>query len=98
VYGAAPYCEHSLQSVPLTFSAKLPPSIAALENHVVQAGHDNFVVNSGNLKDMREMAAFNIACYVANTMVCSYRCMNDPQPGLDTWGGALIKHLTLQQN
>jgi hypothetical protein len=35
-----PCCEHSLQSVALTFSAKLPPSIAASENHVVQAGHE----------------------------------------------------------
>jgi hypothetical protein len=35
-----PCCEHSLQSVAVTFSAKLPPSIAASENHVVQAGHE----------------------------------------------------------
>jgi hypothetical protein len=70
------------------------PTICALENHVVQAGYDNFVVRSGRQKDMGHMAVFNIATYVANTMVCFYRCMGDPQPErLGTWAGALMKHL-----
>jgi len=71
------------------------PTIGALENHLVQAGRDNFVVNSGRMKDMRYMAVYNVACYVVNTMVCFYRCMGDPQPErVGTWGGALLKHLT----
>lgn len=70
------------------------PTIVALENHVVQAGRDNFVVRSGRDKDKRCMAVFNIGCYVASTMVSFYRCMGDPQPSrMGTWSGALIKHL-----
>jgi Family of unknown function (DUF5677) len=70
------------------------PTIGALDNHVVQAGHDNFVVRSGHAKDMRHMAVFNIAAYLCNTMVCFYRCMGDPQPSrLGTWSGALLAHL-----
>ncbi len=64
------------------------------DNHIVQAGHDNFVVRSGHAKDMRNMAVFNIAAYLCNTMVCFYRCMGDPQPSrLGTWAGALVAHL-----
>jgi hypothetical protein len=71
------------------------PTIGGLENHLVQAGRDNFVVNSGRLKDMRHMAIYNVACYVVNTMVCFYRCLGDPQPErVGTWAGALLKHLT----
>jgi len=71
------------------------PTICALENHVVQAGHDNFVVNNGHLKDMGRMAIYNVACYTVNTMVCFYRCMGDPQPvRVGTWANALLKHLT----
>jgi len=70
------------------------PTIGALENHVVQAGRDNFIVHSGQLKDMGHMAVFNVAVYVVNTMVCFYRCMDDPQPErVGTWGGALMKHI-----
>jgi hypothetical protein len=70
------------------------PSIVALHGHVVQAGHDNFVVHGGEAQDMSHMAAFNIASFVCNTMVCFYRCMDDPQPNrLGTWAGALVKHL-----
>jgi hypothetical protein len=71
------------------------PTIGGLENHLVQAGRDNFVVKSGRLKDMRHMAIYNVACYVVNTMVCFYRCLGDPQPErVGTWAGALLKHLT----
>jgi hypothetical protein len=37
-------------------------------------------VRSGQQKDMGHMTVFNIATYIANTMVCFYRCMGDPQP------------------
>jgi len=71
------------------------PTIAALENHIVQAGRDVFAVRTGNLKDMRPLATYNVGCYVAHTMVYFYRCMGDPQPArLGTWGNALVKHLT----
>lgn len=71
------------------------PTIGALENHVVQAGRDNFVINSGHLRDMRNIAVYNIACYVVHTMICFYRCMGDPQPHrVGMWGDALLKHLT----
>jgi hypothetical protein len=70
------------------------PTIGGIENHIVKAGSDNFVVRSGNLRDMRHLAVFNVACFVVNTMVCFYRGMDDPQPErLGTWAGALIKHL-----
>jgi hypothetical protein len=69
------------------------PTIGALENHLVQAGRDNFVVRSGR-KDMSHMALFNVASYVSMTMIWFYRCMGDPQPErVGTWSGALIKHL-----
>jgi hypothetical protein len=69
----------------------------ALQNHLVRAGRDSFVVNSGDLKDMRDLAVFNIAMYLSQTMVCFYRCMDDPQPRrVATWGFALIKHLARQ--
>jgi hypothetical protein len=71
------------------------PTIGAFENHVVQAGRNNFVVHSGHLKDMGHMAVYNTAVYVVNTMVCFYRCIDDPQPErVGNWGGALMKHLT----
>jgi len=70
------------------------PTIGALENHVVQAGRDNFVVHSGYLKDMGNMAVFNVASYVMHTMAWFYRCMGDPQPErVGTWANALMKHL-----
>ncbi len=70
------------------------PTIGALENHVVKAGHENFVVHSRREKDMGHLAVFNIASYVSMTMVCFYRCMGDPQPErVGTWSGALMKHL-----
>lgn len=75
------------------------PTIVALEGHVVQAGHDNFVVHSSKTKDMGHLAAFNVATYVSNTMVCFYRCMDDTQPSrLGTWAGALMKHLARRHN
>ena len=40
------------------------------------------------------MAAFNVACYVANTIFAFYRCMGDPQPPrVARWAMGLIKHL-----
>ena len=75
------------------------PTIAALMNHVVQAGKDNFTVRSGNLQDMTHLAVFNVASYMSMTMVCFYRCMGDPQPErVGTWSGALIKHLARRHN
>jgi hypothetical protein len=69
------------------------PTIGALENHLIQAGRDNFVVRSGR-KDMSKLALFNVASYLSMTMVCFYRCMGDPQPDrVATWSGALVKHL-----
>jgi hypothetical protein len=55
------------------------PTIGALENHLIQAGRDNFVVRSGR-KDMSKLALFNVASYLSMTMVCFYRCTGDPQP------------------
>jgi len=70
------------------------PTIIALQNHVVRAGRDNFVIRARRDKDESHMAVFNVACYVVNTMVCFYRCMGDPQPErVGTWGTALMKHL-----
>ncbi len=70
------------------------PTIVALVNHVVQAGHDNFVVNSGRENDRSHLAVFNVASYVSMAMVSFYRCMGDPQPQrVGTWSGALMKHL-----
>ena len=70
------------------------PTIDALRNHLVQAGHDNFTVRSRNEQDMTHMAAFNVACYIANTTIVFYRCMGEPQPGrLANWARALIEHI-----
>jgi hypothetical protein len=70
------------------------PTIDALKNHLVQAGHDNFTVRSNNDQNMTHMAAFNVASFVAHTMIAFYRCMGDPQPNrLANWSGALMKHM-----
>ncbi|HVI08178.1 MAG TPA: DUF5677 domain-containing protein [Candidatus Binatia bacterium] len=70
------------------------PTVDALHNHLVQAGHDNFVVRSNKGKDMTHMAAFNVALYIGHTIIAFYRCMGDPQPNrLSRWAGALIHHL-----
>jgi hypothetical protein len=70
------------------------PTVDALRNHIVQAGHDNFTVRSRNEQDMTHLAAFNVASYVAHTMIVFYRCMGDPQPDrLARWARALIEHL-----
>ncbi len=75
------------------------PTVVALENHVVQAGHDNFIVHSGRVKDKSNIAVFNIACYVTNTMVSFYRCMGDPQPRrVSSWANALREHLVREHN
>jgi hypothetical protein len=75
------------------------PTIVALENHLVQAGRDNFIVHNGRERDMSHLTAFNIASYVSITMVCFYRCMGDPQPErVGTWAGALMKHLARRHN
>ena len=69
------------------------PTISALENHLVQAGRDNFEVHSGR-NDMTRMAVFNAASYLTMTMVCFHRCMGDSPPErVGNWSGALIKHL-----
>ncbi|HET9180867.1 MAG TPA: DUF5677 domain-containing protein [Candidatus Angelobacter sp.] len=70
------------------------PTIAALGNHVVQAGRDVFLVHGRSRDDKRYMSAFNIAAYVANTMIVFYRCMGDPQPErLGRWAGAIVAHI-----
>ena len=70
------------------------PTIVALDNHLVQAGHDNFTVHSASGKDMRNLAVFNIATYVASAMDSFYRCMGDSQPQrVCNWAGALTRHL-----
>jgi hypothetical protein len=70
------------------------PTIVALEEHLVQAGRDNFVIHKGKTKNMCHLAAFNVASYVSKTMVCFYRCMGDPQPSrVAKWSGALVAHL-----
>jgi len=70
------------------------PTVDSLKNHLVQAGHDNFTVRSRNEQDMTHMAAFNVACYVTNTMIAFYRCMGDPQPSrVARWAKGLIQHL-----
>jgi hypothetical protein len=75
------------------------PTVIALENHLVQAGRDPFVVHSRRKDDKRHLAAFNIASFVVNTMVCFYRCMKDPQPDrVGTWAIALMKHLVGRHN
>jgi hypothetical protein len=56
--------------LPLDITRYVHLTIVALHGHIVQAGHDNFVVHSGAAKEMGQMAAFNIATYVSNTMVC----------------------------
>ena len=70
------------------------PTIVALQNHIVQAGRDVFVVHPRNKDDKRHLAAFNIASYVVNTMVTFYRCMGDPQPErLGRWAGVIVAHI-----
>jgi hypothetical protein len=70
------------------------PTIVALKNHVVEPGHDNFVVRAMLVEDLAHLAAFNVAAYVGMTMISFYRCMGDPQPNrVATWSGALIAHL-----
>lgn len=75
------------------------PTIVALQNHLVQAGHDNFVVHSGNVREPGHMAAFNVATYVSKTLVSFYRCMGDPQPKrLAIWAESLMRHLARRHN
>ena len=75
------------------------PTVDSLRNHLVQAGRDNFTVRSRNVQDMTHMAAFNVACYVANTMITFYRCMGDPQPSrVAKWAKGLIQHLARRQH
>jgi hypothetical protein len=70
------------------------PSIAALRNHLVQAGHDNFVIRGGSAPDMTHLALFNVATFVGKTMIHFYRCMRDPQPErVSKWAKGLIEHL-----
>lgn len=70
------------------------PTVAALGNHIVQAGKEVFRVRSGNGEDMSYLAIFNVAAYLANTMVSFYRCIGEPQPArVSRWAEALAKHL-----
>jgi hypothetical protein len=70
------------------------PTIVALKNHVVEPGHDNFVVRGMHEEDLEHFAVFNIAAYVGMAMISFYRCMGDPQPDrVGTWSGALMTHL-----
>jgi hypothetical protein len=70
------------------------PTIGALENHLVQAGRDNFVVRQGDGPDMCHLTIFNVASFTVNTLVCFFRCMGDPQPPrISKWGIALVTHI-----
>ena len=70
------------------------PTIAALENHQVEAGKEVFVVRSGNGHDMKSITVFNVALSLVYTFISFYRCMGDPQPRhAGKWGNALLKHL-----
>jgi len=70
------------------------PTIVALQDHVVRAGRDNFVVHSGRATDRSHFAVFNVADYVGQTMACFCRCMGDRQPDrIATWAGVLREHL-----
>ncbi len=70
------------------------PTVAALGNHLVQAGRDNFVVRSGDGTDMSHLAVFNVASFLVNTMIAFYRCMEEAQPVyLSRWAGALVTHI-----
>lgn len=70
------------------------PTIAALRNHVVQPGRDNFTVRAMHEQDLSHLAAFNIADYLGKVMISFYRIMDEPQPNrVGTWSGALIAHL-----
>jgi hypothetical protein len=70
------------------------PTIVSLPNHIVTPGRDNFVVRSGEGKNMSHLAAFTTSAYVASTIVAFYHCMDSAQPGcLSNWAGALVKHL-----
>ena len=70
------------------------PTVDALKNHLVQAGHDNFTVRSRNRQDMAHLAAVNVATYLSSTMIAFYRCMGDPQPDrLSRWTKALVTHI-----
>lgn len=70
------------------------PTICAWQNHLVQAGRDNFVVRKGDGPDLRHLAVFNVASYLCNTLVCFFRCMGDPQPPrVGKWATALVAHL-----
>jgi hypothetical protein len=42
-------------------------TIGELDNHIVQAGRDNFVVRAGNAKNVRNLAVFNSAAFLWNT-------------------------------
>jgi len=70
------------------------PTIGCLDNHIVQAGRDNFIIHSGNDLDMKSTSVFNIASYVAKTMISFYRCMGELPPSrVNIWSNAIIKHL-----
>jgi hypothetical protein len=70
------------------------PTIPALGSHLVQSGHDNFVVNGGEMSNVKNLALFNIACYLCFSVNSFYRCMKEEPPKLlNTWGQALLKHL-----
>jgi len=68
------------------------PTIGALDNHIVQAGHDNFVVRSGHAKDMRNMAVFTLQHTVQHNgaSIAAWAIRNRRVRHL---GGALVAHL-----
>lgn len=70
------------------------PTIVCLRNHLVKPGRDNFIVRSGQGKDISNLAAFFTASNVGLAMIAFYRCMGEPQPGrLSKWAGSLMRHL-----
>ena len=70
------------------------PTIAALKNHVVEPGCENFIVRAKRTENLHHLAAFNIAAYLGMIMISFYRIMDEPQPDrVARWSMALIAHL-----
>ncbi|HLX82352.1 MAG TPA: DUF5677 domain-containing protein [Terriglobales bacterium] len=92
----------AVHSVPYTImfrwtSHYVHPTIAALKNHIVTPGRDNFIVRSGRGRDMQNLAAFTTGAYVVQAMIAFHRCMGEPQPQrLANWANALLRHMVDQ--
>lgn len=70
------------------------PTVAALKNHIVEPGCENFTVRAKQAENLHHLAAFNIAAYLGMVMISFYRIMDEPQPDrVATWSSVLITHL-----